>query len=157
MIRPKTYTVDEALDKLKSYCAYQERCHLEVRNKLKEMNMIPDAIDLIITTLIRHDFLNESRFAVIYTKSKFNVKSWGKIRIINELKRREISKFNINAALQEISDEEYESVFNNLARKRLKQIKEKDIYKKRKKLADYLLYRGWESYKVYDKVKELIP
>ena len=156
MIRQKTYTVDQAIERLKNYCAYQERCHQEVKNKLKEMGMIPEAIDLIVTTLIRHDFLNESRFAKIYTRSKFNLKSWGKNRITSELKKREISKFNIDVSLKEISESEYESVFNALAEKRLSQLKETNKYKKRKKLADYLLYRGWESHKVYSKVKELI-
>lgn len=157
VIRQKTYTIDQALERLKNYCAYQERCHQEVRNKLNEMGMIPEAIDLIITTLIGHDFLNESRFAKIYALSKFKVKSWGRIRITSELKKREISKFNIDTALKEIKDYEYEEVFNVLAEKRYAQIKENNKYKKRKKLADYLLYRGWESHKVYNKVTELIP
>ena len=157
MNRPKTYTVDQALDKLKSYCAYQERCHLEVRTKLQSMGMIPEATDLIITTLIRHDFLNESRFAKSFTRGKFNIKKWGRNRIIRELKARGISKYNIESALNEISDEDYFTTLQELAEKRLHQLKEKNKYKKRKKLADYLLYRGWEYNLVYSKTTELIP
>lgn len=157
MIRPKTYTVDQALERLKNYCAYQERCHLEVRNKLKDMGMIPEVIDIIVTTLIRHDYLNESRFAKMYAQGKFKAKSWGKVRITNELKKREISKFNIDTALNEISDEEYKIALNSLAEKRCSQISESNKYKKRKKIADYMLYRGWESYLVYEKVNQLVP
>lgn len=152
----KTFTVDEAKKKLEHYCAYQERCHQEVQQKLKSMNMIPEASDVIIVHLLQHNFLNEERFAKTFVRGKFNIKKWGKYRLTRELKRKDISKYNVNEALKEIKDEEYVEVFNDLAEKKALLIKEKNIYKKKKKLTDYLLYRGWESYLVYDKVNELI-
>ena len=138
MIKKRTYTVDEAKKKLEYYCAYQERCHKEVSQKLKDMYMIPEAIDLIIVHLLEHNFLNEERFTKAFVSGKLKIKKWGKRRLTLELKKKNISKTNINQALTEIDD------------------KEKDTYKKKKKLADYLLYRGWESFLVYDKVNELI-
>jgi len=154
----KTYTIEEAKRALERYCVYQDRCHQEVRKKLLEMRMIPDAIDIVIGHLIEHNFLNEERFAKAYVRGKFNHKSWGKQRIVRELKQRQISAYNIKTALLEISEEEYISTFNTLSRKRIQQLsKEKDKYKKRKKLADYLLYRGWEGDWVYEKAKELVP
>lgn len=152
----KTFTVDEAKKKLEHYCAYQERCHQEVLQKLKSMNMIPEASDVIIVHLLEHNFLNEERFAKTFVRGKFNIKKWGKYRLTRELKRKDISKYNVNQALKEIKEEEYVEVFNDLAEKKALLIKEKNIYKKKKKLTDYLLYRGWESYLVYDKVNELI-
>jgi len=118
--------------------------------------MIPEAIDSIIVSLIRHDFLNESRFARIFAQGKFRIKKWGRIRIVRELKKREISKYNIDSALKEISEEDYQNAFHELAIKKLTQIKERNHFKKKKKLADYLLYRGWESHLVYDKVNMLV-
>ena len=108
------------------------------------------------TFLIQHNYLNEERFAKTYVRGKLRFKKWGKHRLTSELKKKDISKININQALTEIDDKEYIEIFNDLAEKRLDAIKEKDKYKKKKKLADYLLYRGWESYLVYDKVNELI-
>ena len=159
MIQPiKTYTVEEAKRQLERYCAYQDRCHQEVRKKLVEMRMIPDAIDVIIGHLIEHDFLNEERFAKAFVRGKFNHKSWGKQRLVRELKLRKLSAYTIKMGLLEITDEDYEKVFDALSRKRIQQLSsEKDKYKKRKKLADYLLYRGWEGDLVYQKVKELVP
>ena len=159
MIQPiKTYTVEEAKRKLERYCAYQDRCHQEVRKKLVEMRMIPDAIDVIIGHLIEHDFLNEERFAKAFVRGKFNHKSWGKQRLVRELKLRKLSQYTIKMGLLEITDEDYEKVFDALSRKRIQQLSsEKDKYKKRKKLADYLIYRGWEGDLVYQKVKELVP
>lgn len=152
----KTYTVEEALSRLQNYCAYQERCHQEVHKKLKEMRMIPEAIDRIIVDLIKHNYLNESRFAITYVHDKFKLKKWGKYRLISELRKRGISKVNINNAIEKIDSNEYIDVFNDLAEKRLTQIKETHILKKKKKLTDYLIYRGWESQLVYEKVNELI-
>jgi regulatory protein len=153
----KTYTVEEATSRLESYCAYQERCHKEVQQKLREMKMIPEAAELILLHLLKHNFLNESRFAQAFARGKFNHKKWGKQRIVRELKFRDISKYNINLGLKEISEEDYNNTFNILAKKRLLQLSsEKNLQKKRKKFTDYLLYRGWESFLVYDKVRELI-
>jgi len=156
MFQKKTYTVDEAKKKLEYYCAYQERCHKEVCQKLRDMYMIPEAIDVIIVHLLEHNFLNEERFAKTFVSGKFKIKRWGRRRLTLELRKKDISKVNVNQALSEINEEEYIEVFNDLAEKRLSFIKETNKIKKKKKLADYLLYRGWESHLVYDKVNALI-
>ena len=156
MFNRKTYTIEEALKKLQNYCSYQERCHQEVQQKLKEMHMIPEAIDFITVQLIQDNFLNEERFAKTYVRGKFIIKKWGRHRLTLELKRKNVSKNNINQALKEIDEQEYIDTFNSLAEKRLKSIKEPNKLKKKKKLADYLLYRGWESHLVYDKVNKLV-
>ncbi|TAI47869.1 regulatory protein RecX [Flagellimonas allohymeniacidonis] len=151
----RAYSLTEATRKLESYCAYQDRCHKEVVEKLKGMRMIPEAIDVILGHLIKENYLNEERFAQSFARGKFNIKKWGKLRIIRELQQRDISKFNIQIALKEISEYDYARTLDDLAKKRLLQIKETNIHKKRKKMADYLLYRGWESNLVYQKIKEL--
>jgi len=148
----KTYTVDEAQKKLENYCAYQERCHKEVRDKLKEMRMIPEAIDQIMVRLIEQNYLNEERFAKAFVRGKFRIKKWGKNRLVRELKFRDISKFSIESALKEIDPDEYYNTLDDLIKKRIDQVKEKNIYKKKRKVADYLLYRGWESHLVYEKL-----
>mgnify|MGYP000029434438 CR=1 FL=1 len=156
MQNQKSYTIEQAKRALENYCVYQERCHQDVYRKLQSMRMIPDAIDLIIVHLIEHNFLNETRFAKAFVTGKFRIKKWGKKRIEMELKRRDISNYNIMEAFKEISDINYLKTFHELAEKKLHSINESNIYKKKKKLADYLLYRGWESHLVYDKVNELI-
>tara|TARA_R110000850_G_scaffold60019_1_gene138105 strand:- start:642 stop:1073 length:432 start_codon:yes stop_codon:yes gene_type:complete len=141
---------------MERYCAYQERCHKEVHQKLYEMRMISKAVDQIIDHLLRNNFLNETRFAQAFARGKFRTKKWGRNRIVNELKRREISKYNIQIALKEIPDAEYYTTFETLVEKRLLQlVSEKNILKRRKKLADYLFYRGWEPELVYEKVNEI--
>lgn len=141
---------------MERYCAYQERCHREVTEKLKAMQMIPGAIDIIMAHLVENDFLNEERFSRAFARGKFHLKKWGRIRIVSELKQREISRYNISAALSEITDSEYYETLHVLALKRLGQIKERHPLKRKRKLADYLLYRGWETELVYEKVRELV-
>lgn len=157
MQHSQNLTLPEATKKLERYCAYQERCHMEVVHKLRDMGMIPEAIDLIVGHLIQEGYLNEERFARSYARGKFSIKKWGRNRIVMELKARQISVFNIRAALQEIDPGEYRDTLDALAEKRLGQLRESNPLKKKRKLADYLLYRGWEQQLVQDKVRELIP
>jgi regulatory protein len=153
-----TYTVEQATRAIERYCAYQERCHKDVEDKLKSMGMIQLAIDEIVPHLIHHKFLNETRYAESFARGKFRIKKWGKQRIVRELKMKGLNERTIKLGLKEISESDYMIAFDTLSRKRLQQLtSETDKYKKRKKLADYLLYRGWESHLVYAKTVELIP
>lgn len=148
----KSYTVQEAQKKMEHYCAYQERCHEEVIQKLKSLNIIPQAIDIILVHLIDNNFLNEERFACSFARGKHRIKYWGRNRIVNELKARKISKYNINRALKEINPEEYITLFNTISEKEWESIKESNIYKKKKKLQDYLLRKGYESSLIFEKI-----
>jgi regulatory protein len=149
------YSIKDATNKIEHYCAYQERCHEEVVLKLRSMKLDFEEIDEIIAHLIGSNFLNESRFACSFARGKHRIKQWGKIRIVNELKFRKITTYNINLALKEITIEEYRTTFHSLAERQWEVIRETNALKKRKKFCDYLLRRGFESNLVYEKVKEL--
>ena len=137
---------------MEGYCSYQERCHQEVLQKLKSLNMIPQACDAIIVHLIENNFLNEERFAQSFARGKFRIKGWGKNRISNELKSRDISKFNINSALKQITEEDYLASFHHLADKQWELTNESNFLKKKRKVADFLLRKGYESNLVMDKM-----
>ncbi|GAB1856963.1 hypothetical protein MHTCC0001_17990 [Flavobacteriaceae bacterium MHTCC 0001] len=115
------------------------------------MRMIPEAIDVIIVHLLEHNYLNEERFAKTYVRGKFRIKGWGRRRLTFELKKKDINKFNINQALAEIKESDYIEVFNDLAEKKANSFLGGDKTKNKRKLIDYLLYRGWESHLVYEK------
>jgi regulatory protein len=120
------------------------------------MRMIPQAIDEIIGHLLVHNFLNETRFVQAFARGKFRQKKWGKNRITQELKMRNISVYNLKIALKEIPDNEYLDTFDALFEKRAAQVLgENNAQKKRKKIADYLLYRGWESAMIFERIREL--
>ncbi len=151
----KTYTVQEALQKLAKYCVYQDRCHKEVEQKLKEMNMIPQARQEIITQLIKHDFLNERRFALNFTRGKFNQKHWGKVRIKQELKRRDITEKLITKALDQISEGEYLDKLNTIAIKKFEQLGRSKSLSSKNKIKNYLVYKGFELHLVYSEINSL--
>ena len=148
-------TISEAKQKLEHYCAYQERCHDEVVSKLRSLRMTAPEIDEIVVYLIDQNFLNEERFAQAFARGKHRIKHWGKVRIVNELKLRHISQYNIKTALKEISPEEYFATFEALAERAWEAITERNTLKRRKKFCDYLLRKGWESGMVYDKLRSI--
>lgn len=151
----EVFSIKEAIHKIEHYCAYQERCHDEVVQKLRSMKMDADEIDVILVKLISDNFLNEERFACSFARGKHRMKQWGRIRIVNELKFKKINIRLITTALQEISAEEYLTTFQALAERNWESIRESNALKKRKKFCDYLLRKGFESNLVYEKVKEL--
>ena len=122
------------------------------------MNMITEARQLIIQHLLQENYLNESRFAQSFARGKFRLKSWGRKRIVRELKQRDISDYNIKLALKEIPDTDYQDTFDQLAEKKwLALDRETNLGKRKKKLITYLEYRGWESNLIWDKLRELSP
>ena len=144
-----------AQSKLEHYCSYQDRCHQEVAQKLYDLGIKSDEADTIIVHLIENNFLNEERFARSFARGKHRIKGWGKIRIVNELKQRQISAPNIKCALTEISEEEYQESFDKLSLRHWDTIQESNSLKKKKKFCDYLLRKGWESDLIYEKWREL--
>lgn len=156
MKQHKLYTVEEATRALEHFCAYQERCHKEVEKKLTDLRMIPEAKEQIIIHLLEHNFLNEERFSKAFARGKFSVKKWGKIKIVNELKFRNISTYNINSALNEIDANEYYDTLLEIAEKKLQLIKETNSYKKKNKLFTYLQSKGFESSLITEVIRELI-
>ena len=151
----KVYTVEEAQKKLEHYCAYQERCHQEVIQKLRQLKMIPSAIDRIIGHLIEHNYLNETRFAKSFARGKFRIKKWGIERILRELKQRKISSYNIQLALKEIPEDDYLKTVEELATKFWLANASHQKHVQKKKVFDALRYRGWENELVCKEIQRL--
>lgn len=151
----KTYSFTEARTKLEFYCAYQERCYKEVEQKLYEFQLTTSERELITIYLIENNFINEERFAQSFVRGKHNYKFWGKNRITNELKFRNISSRLITIALKELPEATYISNFHTLAEKNWESIKESKGQKKNKKFVDFLLRKGYETHLIYDKLREL--
>jgi regulatory protein len=151
----KSYTFAEIQKKLEYYCSYQERCHQEVVQKLRSFPLSQLEQDEIVVHLIAHNFLNEERFAHTFAISKFHQKKWGKIRIQNELKQRQLNERLIQSALKTLPEEEYQDTFEQLAERIWETTTERNAVKKFKKCSDYLLRKGWESDLVYAKIKTL--
>jgi regulatory protein len=145
-----------ALKKAEHYCAYQERSQQEVRNKLYEWGVYPKVVELIISQLIGDNFINEERFAKAYTKGKFNQKGWGRIKIKQGLKLKQVPDVLIKKALQSIDCDEYLLALQKVITKKAATITEKNAIKRRYKLQQYALSRGYESDLIADVLKGVV-
>jgi regulatory protein len=147
--------INEIRTKMEYYCAYQERCYKEVEEKLYSFSRNQSEKDEILTYLIENNFINEERFAQSFVRGKHNYKFWGKNRIVNELKFRNISSRNIQTALKEIPETVYIENFHKLAEKNWESITAPKGPKKNKKFVDFLLRKGYETNLIYEKLNEL--
>lgn len=148
-MQEKGLAVADAIKKLEYYCSYQDRCYKEVIFKLKSLGMYQTAIDHILEHLVANNFLNEERFAKSFARGKHTIKGWGKRRIVQELKFREISAYNIKTALKEI-ETDYINHFYALAEKKWLNINETSLQKKKHKFTDYLMRKGYESNLIFE-------
>jgi len=139
-----------ALEKLRSWCAYQERYHQEVRDKLYDYGLWPEAVESIIASLIQENFLNEERFAMAFARGKFRIKKWGRVKIRIELKRRKISDYSIRKALRQLDDEDYMGTLRQVIASKDKLLREPHPLKRRYKLVSHALSRGFERDLVMD-------
>jgi regulatory protein len=147
----------KALSKAEKFCAYQERSHKEVREKLYTYGLYKKDVEDILTQLITTGFLNEERFAKAFAGGKFRMKKWGRRKIENELKRKYISKKCIQIGLKEIVESDYRNALSDLIIKKNKTITESNPFKKRNKLAAYVIGKGYEPELVWNCLKDLLP
>jgi regulatory protein len=139
----KVYTLEQAKRKMEHYCAYQERSHYQVEKKLREMRMIPEAIDRIILHLMHENFLVEERFAKAYVRGKYKIKHWGRQKIIQGLKQHYIHDNLIKSALDEIDEDEYQKIIIRLIEKKKNEYKTTNSYQLKQKISRFLLSKGF--------------
>jgi regulatory protein len=150
-------TPAQALEKIKHYCAYQERSHDEVKQKLYGYGLYGRDVDQLMATLIEGNYLNEERFALAFAGGRFRLKHWGKIKIRHELQARRVSSYNIQAALRSIPETDYEAQLQQLARKKMESLKSGSAMEKHAKTYQYLLQKGFESALISRVLQEIKP
>ena len=142
----KYHTKEEALQKAKQYCAYQERCHSEVKEKLYSLGMNKNEVEELLSELISDNYLNEERFAIQFAGGKFRIKQWGRIKIKYALKQKQVSEYCIKKALAAIDERDYNKTLEKLFEQKSKTLKaEKNIFSKKRKLQDHLIQKGFET------------
>lgn len=147
MLYRKQLTGEQAMQKIKQYCAYQERCHLEVKEKLYTYGLFKQQVEELLSRLIEEDYLNEERFAIQFAGGRFRLKQWGRVKIKYALKQKQVSEYCIKKALTQIDEEAYQKTLQQLANKKWTEIskKEPDKFARISKTTDYLLLKGFEA------------
>ena len=145
MLRRTSLSPEQALQKARHYCGYQERCHSQVQEKLYSFGLRKPQVEAVLSTLIEENYLNEERFAIQYAGGHFRLKHWGKVRIRYQLKQKQVSDYCIKKALASIDDEDYERTLAKLAEQKWESLKEEENPLARKhKLQSYLQQKGYE-------------
>ena len=151
----KSLTKEKALDKLQRYCAYQDRCHSEVRSKLLDLGVYGYDLEDIMASLIEDKFLDEERYARSFVRGKFRMKRWGRYKIRQALKQKHISAYCLKKGFEEIEDEEYYNTLIEVIQKKNRLTKADNLFKRKQKLAQYTIGRGFESNLVWEVLNEL--
>ncbi|RYY62640.1 MAG: RecX family transcriptional regulator [Chitinophagaceae bacterium] len=152
----KTLTPEQALQKLRQYCGYQERSHHEVQQKLYDLGVWKQDHDSIIATLIEQDYLNEERFVKAYAGGRFRMKHWGRIKIRYELKQKKISDYLLKKAMAEIPEEDYRKVMEKLVTDKYDSLGSDQYIVRQKKTIDYMTGKGYETNLVIPFLNQLV-
>lgn len=150
----RAFSPEQIWAKITGYCNYQERCHIEVQQKLKTMGVLQQQRELLLSRLIEEDYINEERFAIQYAGGKFRIKHWGKVKIRYELLQRKISIYNIKRALTAIDEETYRKTVQKLAAKKWKEQSGSPAVKKQY-CYNFLLQKGYEAQLIQELIAEM--
>ena len=150
----KSYTVDEIKLLLERFCIYQDRCHQEVEKKIISYTVVTEVKELVLLHLLEHDYLNEERFAKSFVRGKFNQKHWGRNKIKQQLKFKNISDYSIKIGFKEIDFDIYLEVLKKELIKKENLVKETNLFLKKKKVVTYLMNKGFEYNLIIELYKE---
>ena len=155
VMQPKNIGTEKAIEKIRHYCAYQERCHYEVREKLYSFGLYKEDVEALLSQLIEEKYLDEERYAIAFAGGRFRIKHWGRVKIKYALKQNRISEYCIKKAINSIDEDEYKRVLLTLIEGKLKVLKkEKNVYMRNRKLQAFLMQKGFESDLIISLLKE---
>jgi regulatory protein len=158
MLKKRSFSPEQVLQKLRHFCGYQERCHQEVKEKLYSFGLRKQDVETAVATLIQEDRLNEERFAIQFASGHFRLKNWGKIKIRYELRQKKVSDYCIKKALASIDEEAYTQTLITQATRKWETLeKEPDPFSRRRKLHDYLLQKGYEPDRIAAAIATVVP
>ena len=150
----KPLTPDQVLDKMAKYCAYQERCVKDVRDKLKTFDIPQKEKDEILDYLLDNRFVNDERFAKSFVRGKINQSGWGVNKIRFHLIQKGIDKEIIDEALGQTDEEAYRQRLIDILKTKSKTVKAANDFEKKRKLAAYAMQKGFEGNLVWDILKD---
>tara|TARA_B100001250_G_scaffold411592_1_gene440621 strand:+ start:498 stop:971 length:474 start_codon:yes stop_codon:yes gene_type:complete len=154
MHNKRIYDITIAIDRLRNYCATQDRCQWDVMEKMRQWGLLETSQNHILEMLIQEKYVDEERYARSFCRGKFKIKKWGRKKLRNELKKKNISEACITRGLEEIKDSEYRQELNKQYHKKKNAIKEKNHFLKTKKIVMYLMNKGYESNLIWENLRE---
>jgi len=148
-------SLEQALQKARHYCAYQERCHSEVKEKLYGFGLRKNDVEEALSRLIEDNYLNEERFAIQFAGGRFRMKQWGKVKIRYELKQKQVGEYCIKKALAAIGEDDYDHTLTKLVEDKWEALQDEEPYIRRQKTQNYLVQKGYESDRIHAALAEI--
>ena len=148
-------SLEQALQKARHYCAYQERCHSEVKEKLYGFGLRKNDVEEALSRLIEDNYLNEERFAIQFAGGRFRMKQWGKVKIRYELKQKQVGEYCIKKALAAIGEDDYDHMLTKLVEDKWEALQDEEPYIRRQKTQNYLVQKGYESDRIHAALAEI--
>jgi regulatory protein len=148
-------SLEQALQKARHYCAYQERCHSEVKEKLYGFGLRKNDVEEALSRLIEDNYLNEERFAIQFAGGRFRMKQWGKVKIRYELKQKQVGEYCIKKALAAIGEDDYDHMLTKLVEDKWEALQDEEPYVRRQKTQNYLVQKGYESDRIHAALAEI--
>lgn len=145
MLSKNRLTKEQAIEKIKNYCRYQERCHSEAKDKLYTFGLRKTEVEEIVSLMIESNVLNEERFAIQFAGGKFRIKHWGRKKIQHELSQKRVGSYIIKIALKEIDEEKYLETLQKLAQAKWNALSKEHYLLRQSKTNSYLLQKGYEQ------------
>ena len=142
--------------KIAKYCAYQERSHLEVEQKLYSFGITSAQVQEALAWLITENYVNEERYAIAFAGGKFRIKKWGKLKIANRLEQKKISQYSIDKSLSQIDNKDYLDTMEQLIRQKWRSSSADNVYELRNKVARYVISKGFEPDQVWELTRTII-
>jgi len=153
IMNPGRLSKEQAFQKIKHFCAYQERCHQEVKEKLYSFGLHKQDTEVLLSQLIEENYLDEERFAYQFAGGRFRIKHWGKKKIEYELRKRQVSSYCIQKALKQIEEGDYQETLEKLAREKYKTVAAEGPFVAKAKTTDYLMQKGYEADNIRETLK----
>lgn len=139
----KEYTEAELKYKAEAYCSKSEHCPAEVREKLRQWGAEPEVVERILSGLAKDRFLDTSRFCRAFVRDKYRFNQWGRMKIVQALRMKQLPSEDIEAGLEEIDEEEYNNVLKSLLAQKAKGLKAGSDYERNSKLIRFAVSRGF--------------
>ena len=139
----KECSENEVRNKAEAYCSSVERCVSEVEAKLEQWGADNGIKERVIEHLIKEKYIDQQRYCAAFVRDKYRFNQWGRMKIVQALRMKQLPSEDIEAGLEEIDEEEYSNVLKSLLAQKARGLKAGSDYERNSKLIRFAVSRGF--------------
>lgn len=151
------YSPEQLKLKAEAYCAEAERCEYDVLLKLRQWRASDEVTARILAHLYQQDYLNPQRYCRAFVRDKYRLTHWGRQKIIQALRMKQLPTSAIENALNEIETDEYDQILARLLSQKRRSLKASTNYELNTKLIRFALGRGYQMSEILKHLNNEYP